>query len=488
MQNEEWLTSAGIDIGTSTTKCVFSRLKIERQSGLSSLPQFHITERNVFYESRMHRTPLIGDSQIDLGQLERILASEYSNAGLLPDDIHTGAVIITGETAFKQQADVVLHSLAASAGEFVVAQAGGDLEAVLAGRGSGAEARSLHVKGQVVNVDIGGGTANAAFFEGGSCIRTLNFHIGGRLIMLERDGSITRISPSVLQWLKAAGFKMLQEGEVAEIGRLRQLAERWSEMLLEGIQETVDWSKYPLIYGNPDSRKVRAETEIAEIWISGGVGALMEQESPPNLAEAARFGDIGPLLASALRIAGIRYPVKLQAAPEAQRATVIGAGVHTAMLSGSTVFADRMLLPLRNLPLVRVTWHDQLGEELTAIELGVKEAFAEGKQKYGGAGTEACKFAVIVPHLSVCTYPMIRRIAEAAAASALHYQLEMAVIICENDIAKALGNCIHLITGGNLPCVCLDQVAARHGDYVDIGEPVGEGYIPLAVKTLVFHS
>ena len=48
-----------------------------------------------------------------------------------PEDLQTGAVIITGETARKHNANTVLASLSSMAGDFVVATAGPDLESVL---------------------------------------------------------------------------------------------------------------------------------------------------------------------------------------------------------------------------------------------------------------------------------------------------------------------------------------------------------------------
>lgn len=108
------ITSVGIDIGTSTTKIVFSRLTVGRRYGLSMLPQYQITERNIIYESPMHLTPLIGESQIDLPALQQILSAEYHSAALKPEEVDTGAVIITGETAVRPNADSILHQLAGS--------------------------------------------------------------------------------------------------------------------------------------------------------------------------------------------------------------------------------------------------------------------------------------------------------------------------------------------------------------------------------------
>lgn len=479
------ITSVGIDVGTSTTKCIFSRLEIERCYGASMLPQFQITGRKVIYESPMYSTPLISDREIDHPALQDILAGEYENAGLQPEEVDTGAVIITGETAVKQNADQIVHDLAGLAGKFVVAQAGGDLEAVLAGKGSGAEARSLEIAGQVVNVDIGGGTANCAFFAGGSCRRTLNFHIGGRLIRVGPQGKVLKLFPAIKKWLKSEGYR-LAEGDPADLEELREITGKWSVMLLDAILNSRDPKGCPLVYGQPEEVAGTAET-VTELWVSGGVGLLLKQPGTGSLAEAARFGDIGPLLAESLVHAAANYSIKLRTAPEAQRATVIGAGVHATSLSGSTVFVDSGLLPLRNIPVVKMSRPEYTEGELTGLASAVEKAYAEGKRRFSTGDSAELHFAVALPGFIPGTYPVIRRIATAAAEASLRNGMTMIILICENDIAKAVGNVIHLVTRGVQPCICLDQITVKHGDYIDIGYPLDGDYIPVAVKTLVFQ-
>ena len=99
--------------------------------------------------------------------MAQIVEREYQAAGLTPEGIDTGAVIITGETAKKENAKNILESMAGLAGEFVVATAGVNLESILAGKGSGAAAFSKERHRVTVNVDIGGGTSNIGVFREG---------------------------------------------------------------------------------------------------------------------------------------------------------------------------------------------------------------------------------------------------------------------------------------------------------------------------------
>ena len=79
--------------------------------------------------------------------------------------METGAVIITGETARKKNADEILQAIAGLAGEFVVSVAGPHVESLISGRGSGAAQLLAAHFTTVTNVDIGGGSANSAIFR-----------------------------------------------------------------------------------------------------------------------------------------------------------------------------------------------------------------------------------------------------------------------------------------------------------------------------------
>lgn len=156
----EIILSAGIDIGTTTTQVIFSRLTMEKTGGYGVTPKVEVTNREVIYKSNIYFTPLTRDDEIDSEQVAHIISMEYENAGMTPDMLGSGAVIITGESAKKRNARMVTESIAELAGEFVVASAGPNLESLLAGKGSGAAALSQNEQITVLNLDIGGGTTN----------------------------------------------------------------------------------------------------------------------------------------------------------------------------------------------------------------------------------------------------------------------------------------------------------------------------------------
>jgi len=182
MSKIEEIFSVGIDIGTTTTSVVVSKLKIKNVASGFVVPKIEIIDKTVIYRSDVYFTPLIDDTAIDYSGIEKIVRDEYKTAQVNMDEIKTGAVIITGDTARKENAESVLKAISRMAGSFVVATAGPHLEAYIAGLGSGAAAYSAQKHTIVANADVGGGTTNISVFNDGKLIATLCADIGGRLI------------------------------------------------------------------------------------------------------------------------------------------------------------------------------------------------------------------------------------------------------------------------------------------------------------------
>ena len=71
----EELMSVGIDIGTSTTQLVFSRLEIENLAGAASVPRVQIVSKQVVYRSAIYFTPLLPADRIDGEKVREIVAA-----------------------------------------------------------------------------------------------------------------------------------------------------------------------------------------------------------------------------------------------------------------------------------------------------------------------------------------------------------------------------------------------------------------------------
>ena len=135
----------------------------------------------------------MSDTRLDGAKIREIVEQEYRAAGVTPDMLQTGAVIITGETARKENAREVLEALAGLAGDFVVATAGPDLESVLAARGAGADKLSERERCCLLHYDIGGGTSNLALLDRGKLLSTGCLDVGGRLVKV-KDGKVAYVS------------------------------------------------------------------------------------------------------------------------------------------------------------------------------------------------------------------------------------------------------------------------------------------------------
>lgn len=455
----ERLLSVGIDIGTTTTQLVFSRLTLRNEGAAFSVPHFAIAEKEVLYRSAIHFTPLLSDTRIDAAGVRDIVAREYAASGFAKSDVQTGAVIITGETARKENAREVLDALAGFAGDFVVATAGPALESVLAGKGSGAQAYSEAHRCAVLNLDIGGGTTNLALFENGILQDTGCLNVGGRLMKFDPDGTLTYLSPVLRPHCAFSVGQRLTEADLQ--GVLRLLV----DVLCRAVRG---------VGGIDDFITDKAVTVTGEplLSFSGGVADLIDDKPRERFA----YGDLGVLLGRAI----FRSPLcqnRFLRAKETIRATVIGAGSHTTELSGSTIFYDRVRFPLKNLPVAALTQQEEALEPPALAErIRAKTALFSG-------GTPA----VLALHgLKNPRFAELCKLADGVALG-LRQRAESGeplIIAVRADMGKALGQAVGMLLP-EAPLVCLDSVALDEGSFLDIGAPVAGGQVlPVVVKTL----
>ncbi len=440
----ERLLSVGLDVGTTSTQMILSELLVENKAGSFSVPEMEIAQRKILYKSKVHFTPLLRGELVDAAALREIIGEEYRQAGIEREDVDTGAIIITGETSRKENAAAVLQELSGFAGEFVVATAGPDLESVLAAKGAGAEKYSERTGKTVLHMDIGGGTSNLALIEGGKIIKTGCLNVGGRLLKFEKNGKVSYVSP-VLE-----GICQLKVGDMAEQTQVEAVAEKLVQALemAAGLRERTElqeklWTK------ESGPMWSSAPTEGLVISFSGGVADCVERDVP-----WLEFGDMGPILGLCIRksrLCGGAYVL----GSETIRATVIGAGCHSAQLSGSTVFYRNVKFPLKNVPVVRDL--QSLGQEEPMV--------------------------LSHPGIPSPTYGQVVELAKKIAGG----HRDGPVLVClEQDMAKALGQALALRLPAQTPILCIDRVKLAEGDYLDVGEPVGPA-LPVVVKTLVLE-
>jgi len=431
------LLSVGLDVGTTTTQMILSRLQVENKASSFAVPEMEITARHIIYKGAVHFTPLLDRERVDGVAIRELIAGEYEKAGITPGMVDTGAIIITGETSRKENAKAVMDALSQFAGEFVVTTAGPHLESMLAAKGAEAVQYSRETGKTVLHMDIGGGTANLAFIEDGKITKTGCLNVGGRLIKLDADGTVTYISP-VLEDLTD-----IRPGDTPSLTQI----ERVAILLTNALEMAAALREKDSLLAALWTKEAGEPWELCQpaevISFSGGVADCIEADHPP-----LAFGDMGPVLGKAIRESKLCQGDH-RLGRQTIRATVIGAGCHTAQLSGSTVFYQNITFPLKNL----------------TVQLGEGQAFSDEP-------------GVLYLTESAAGYAEICALADRLSARRPLY------LAMETDMAKALGHALSLRLPKDTPILCIDRVKLTEDSYLDVGTPVG-CCLPVVVKTLV---
>lgn len=347
----EEILSVGIDIGTTTSQVIFSKLTLENSS-FTAVPEVSIKDKEIIYRSDVHFTPLTMDDTIDIPAIEALIDAEYAKAGVRREDIGTGAIIITGESSRKENARRAVMGLSRHAGDFVVASAGPDLESVLAGYGAGAGDYSKHTAKPVINFDIGGGTTNASVFVDNTIEDSFALDIGGRLVRVDEMNRLTYVSERIKPLIRELGLN-IAVGQDADVVALCELTDAFAQVLLKICdQAPLSDAEAQLYINHKDKGQV-----IDAVMFSGGVAECIydEGDAPLTLDDLQRYGDIGPFVGRSVAKVFSNAPhIQLLVPNEKIRATVIGAGSYSVRLSGTTVLANDDLAPLKNIPVISV--------------------------------------------------------------------------------------------------------------------------------------
>lgn len=477
----EQILSAGIDIGTTTAQLIFSRLTVQNTAGFGRIPQTEITDKKILYRSPIYFTPLLDKHTMDGSAIRAILEKEYQTAGIAPSDVSTGAVIITGESVKKRNARQVADAISSIAGSFVVSSAGPDLESILAGKGSGAAALSRETGKVVANLDIGGGTTNICLFEDGEMVDCACLDIGGRMIQV-KNGILTAMTEKCHRLLERHQLNC-HVGAPASLGLLQSVCQLLADLCAASVgflsaHPSTDLTDLELLQTN---HLLSGHTAPELFTFSGGVAACMENNVLSS--DWFRYGDIGPLLASALKQHPFFQNEKIRKAQETMRATVIGAGNYSTTISGSTISYTDTDFPLRNLPIGKITL--QSPDDLAFMEVRLQRVLTLLQSET--AGHMAVAFQGIA-----C--PSFLQIQEMARHIMNQYETCCLpgcdiIIITEADIGKALGQALRHINQQQHRIICLDHIRCESGDYIDLGNPIANGaVIPVIVKTMIFQN
>ncbi|HEY7165068.1 MAG TPA: ethanolamine ammonia-lyase reactivating factor EutA [Candidatus Binatia bacterium] len=474
------LNSVGIDIGSSTSHLIFSRLTLRRQ-GIALSSRFVVVNREIIHESPILLTPYVDKTTIDTNKLGDFIHEAYRNAQLTPEDIDTGAIIVTGEAAKKKNAEAIAALFSAEAGKFVCATAGHNLEAILASYGSGAVHMTYHEGGDftVMNVDVGGGTSKIAIVQQGKVIDTCALEVGARLVAFDDNGTIVRLEDTALKIAKLAGISLALGGTMSDSDK-----EKFAQVLCDSLFEVLERGKIsPQVQDLLLTPNLDFKDPIHAIMFSGGVSEFVYGYEKRNL------GDLGVQLGKRIRaranqLGGGNIP--LRPAEVRIRATVIGASQYTVQVSGNTIYLSHPdLLPLRNLQVVTPEFEQTEAITPGEIQASVEKALQRFDIQDGDRAVALALRWELGP-----SYPLIRTLAEGLVGAMKSHadSGQPIVLVFDADIAKLMGNIIEreLLPGAGI--ISIDGIDLKDFDFIDIGQELPDAKaVPVVIKSLIFR-
>ena len=479
IQDNVTLVSVGIDIGSSGTQVIFSKIHLRRLAeDLTS--RYYVVSRDTLYLSPVSLTPYASETRIDDVALRAIIDDAYAQAGLKPADIDTGAVILTGEALRRENAQGISAMLSQQGGEFVCATAGHHMESMLAGYGSGAANVSLELGRRVLNVDIGGGTTKLALVERGRVLQTAAVHIGGRLQVVDPQGRIARLDPAGRTHASRAGFDW-SLGEATTPEELDRVAEVMADTLVQALVERPLPDDIEHLYLTDP---IADFGDIAGLMFSGGVGEYVYGR------EERDFADMGRRLGAAIRrrFDEGAFPWPLLPAGECIRATALGASEYSVQLSGNTSFISNpgALLPKRNLQVLQPPY--EFAEEVDPKAIGA--AIRAHRRAFEVEAAES-EIVLAFHWNGAPAYDRILGFAQGVAdGMADHVEQKKPIYIAlDGDIAQTLGAVLREDCKVDSELCVIDGVMLMDFDYIDLGKVRVPSYtVPVTIKSLVFSE
>lgn len=470
------LLSVGIDIGSSTSHLVFSRLTLNRErSFLNPTNRFMLVDREIIYESEIIFTPLVDRYTIDIESIIRFCEEEYRRAGITPEMVESGAVVVTGETAKKQNAEEIVRRLSSRSGKFVSAAAGPNYESVLGAMGSGIVDLSSKTGRTIMNVDIGGGTSNIAIASRGTVLSTSCINVGGRLLGIDKDFRIWRIDEPTNFLMQELGMNY-KLGNIISEDDARLIAREYGRALLEVMRGPARSriAKELMMTDNLDF-----SISVDEYSFSGGIAEIY-------YGGKDTYDDIGLFLSEEIKSLVDELGLQVIEPENKIRATVIGAGAFTLSVSGSTCYFDKTIdFPITNIPVlsINVTTENYRRER---VEEEVSRAFAKHDLQEGDE-VVALYFKDSLYRSYTWLQEFVKAI-ENALPKTVACRM-MVILLFASDIGKMVGLTTRRETSIQHNLMSLDELHLEEGDWIDIGAPLHEGQVfPVTVKSLVFNQ
>jgi ethanolamine utilization protein EutA len=437
------ILTVGVDIGSSTSHLVFSRIVLERLDS-----RYVVVQRETLHESAILLTPYKSGeaAEIDAAALGEFIAEQYQAAGVNPETIDTGALILTGVAARRSNARAIGDLFAREAGRMVAVSAGDSLETIMAAHGSGAVARSRRDRATIMNIDIGGGTSKIAICADGQVIAQTAVDVGARLISLDASGRIERVEAAARLY-----GPELKVGDVPGCDRISAFVNRMADRLEQAIRTC---GAGDLVAG--------VSSRIDVVMVSGGVFEYFYGR------EESAFGDLGVLLAAATRERLEAWGPRIDSPDHGIRATVIGASQYTTQVSGSTIYVSPLgILPLRNIAVIAPGFEFG-GEAIDSNE--VCAAIQRALLRFDLADGDK-PVAVFTPWRGPATFARLDAFCRGVSGgmAAVLAKGHPLVLAGDGDVGGLIGVHFHEELGLTHPVVSIDSLDLREFDYIDIG-------------------
>ncbi len=479
IQDHVTLVTVGIDIGSSGTQVIFSRINLRRY-GEDLTSRYYVVSRETLFQSPVALTPYASDERIDDVALGAIIEEAYAAAGVAPRDIDTGVVILTGEALRRENAEAIAALLAEQGGDFVTATAGHHMESMLAAYGSGASKLSYDQSKRILNVDIGGGTTKLGIVENGDVTVTAALHIGGRLQVVDDIGRLVRLDPAGKFHARQAGF-FWSRGDVLSPAQLDKVAASMADLLVAALtQRPLPHALEPLYLTDPIADFGR----IDGIMFSGGVGEYVYGR------EDRDFGDMGRRLGRAIRarIDAGALPWPLLPAGECIRATALGASEYSVQLSGNTSYISKPgeLLPRRNLQVLQPSYVCEESIDADKLAKAIRGHFT-AFDLIEGEG----EVALALRWRGAPSYERILAFAEGirhGLATTIERRKPLYIML-DGDVAQTLGAILREELLIESEILAIDGLVLRDFDYIDLGRIRMPSFtVPVTIKSLLFSE
>jgi ethanolamine utilization protein EutA len=437
-----------------------------------ALGRVDVTGLEECFRSELVFTPLSkkqgASQQLDTARLAAYLDEWLAAAGVAPQEILGGGALITGLAAQRENAAAVAAMLSRRFADTVIAAADAPrLESWLAFMGNCHDLSQAHPDTPILNIDLGGGTANLALGLNGQVLATGSLFVGARHFRFEpgsyRLAETSSLGQSLLESLSIRRCigEELSERQVAAI------LDFYIARLVEAIEGHAPKDAIALRHVQTDFALPQIDRKPLAIALSGGVGQLVYQMRQEQTEFApTEFGDLGGELARGI-IHCDAIANRLTLLPQGLgRATVLGLLRHSTELSGATLYLPHPeRLPLENVPIVgQIDRHSR------------SEQIARLLQLAAASGHAAAIQVDLQQDLAA-----VRQVGELVAMELASHPLPTGltlVLLLESNLGKALGNYVARWGKLEVDLIVIDEVPRRDAQFLRLGR-LREAVVPL---------